>query len=115
MKGSFNLEEQESLQTIMGLIINGGNAKSDAMEAIQAAKTGDFDLAEQKLADSDKALVEAHHSQTAMLTAEASGEKMNISLLLVHGQDHLMNAITFRDMASEVVDVYKKIAGVPAE
>jgi len=46
-----------------------------------------------------------------MLTSEASGEKMDISLLLVHGQDHLMNAITFRDMAAEVVDVYKKMAG----
>ena len=112
MKGSYHLEDQGNLQVIMGLIINGGNAKSDAMEAIHAAKKDDFELADQKLKDSDKALIEAHHSQTAMLTAEASGEKMDISLLLVHGQDHLMNAITFRDMAAEVVDVYKKMAGI---
>lgn len=107
--------EQDNLQAIMGLIINGGNAKSDAMEAIQAAKTGDFSLAEQKLEESDKALVEAHHSQTSMLTQEASGEDMKVTLLLVHSQDHLMNAITFRDMASEVVDVYKKMAGVTVD
>lgn len=112
MKGSYRLENQENLQLIMGLIINGGNAKSDAMEAIHAAKVSDFELADQKLKDSDKGLVEAHHSQTSMLTAEASGEKAELSLLLIHGQDHLMNAITFRDMASEVVDVYKKMAGV---
>lgn len=115
MKGCYHLENQDDLQLIMGLIINGGNAKSDAMEAIQAAKIEDFDLADQKLKDSDKALVEAHHSQTSMLTAEASGEKANLSLLLIHGQDHLMNAITFRDMAAEVVDVYKKMAGVPVD
>ncbi|MED9788231.1 MAG: PTS lactose/cellobiose transporter subunit IIA, partial [Latilactobacillus curvatus] len=30
-------------------------------------------------------------------------------------QDHLMNAITFRDLAGEVVDVYKKMAGVPVD
>ena len=41
-----------------------------------------------------------------MLTQEASGEDIKVSLLLVHSQDYLMNAITFRDMASEVVDVY---------
>ena len=32
------MADQENLETIMGLIINGGNAKSDAMEAIHAAK-----------------------------------------------------------------------------
>lgn len=103
--------EPNNLEGIMGLIVNGGNAKSDAMEAIQAAKKNDFELAAKKLEDSDKALVEAHHAQTSMLTQEASGESVELSLLLVHGQDHLMNAITFRDLAAEVVDVYKKIAG----
>ena len=115
MKGSYQVEDQGNLQLIMGLIINGGNAKSDAMEAIQAAKVEDFDLANQKLKDSDKALVEAHRSQTSMLTAEASGEATEVSLLLIHGQDHLMNAITFRDMASEMVDMYKKMAGVTVD
>lgn len=103
------------VETIMGLIIHGGNAKSDAMEAIHAAKNDDFKLAEQKLEDSDKALIEAHHAQTSLLTQEASGEALTVSLLAVHSQDHLMNAITFKDLASEVVDVYKKIAGVPVD
>ncbi|MGY3778424.1 PTS lactose/cellobiose transporter subunit IIA [Isobaculum melis] len=104
------MSEQENLEQIMGLIINGGNAKSDAMEAIQAAKTGDFELADQKLADSDKALVEAHHSQTGMLTQEANGEPVPITILTIHSQDHLMNAITFRDLAGEMVEMYKKMA-----
>ena len=109
MKGSYQVEDQGNLQLIMGLIINGGNAKSDAMEAIQAAKVEDFDLADQKLKDSDKALVEAHRSQTSMLTAEASGEATEVSLLLIHGQDHLMNAITFRDMAVELIELMKRV------
>lgn len=104
------MSEQQNLEQIMGLIINGGNAKSDAMEAIQAAKKGDFELADQKLADSDKALVEAHHSQTGMLTQEANGEQVPITILTIHSQDHLMNAITFRDLAGEMVDMYKKMA-----
>ncbi|SBO16910.1 PTS lactose/cellobiose transporter subunit IIA [Carnobacterium divergens] len=107
------MADQENLETIMGLIINGGNAKSDAMEAIHAAKKGDFELADQKLIDSDKALVEAHHSQTSMLTQEAKGDHVAVTLLTVHSQDHLMNAITFRDLAAEMVDLYKKMAGGP--
>ncbi|SFQ04153.1 PTS system, cellobiose-specific IIA component [Desemzia incerta] len=107
--------DEQNLETIMGLIINGGNAKSDAMEAIQAAKKGNFEEADQKIKDADASLTEAHRSQTGMLTKEASGDPVALSLLMVHGQDHLMNAITFRDLAAEVVDVYKAIAGVSTE
>lgn len=100
---------QEQLEAVMGLIINAGNAKSDAMEAIQAAKEGNFDLAQEKLEEADQALVEAHHSQTGLLTEEASGNPMTVTLLAVHSQDHLMTSITFNDMAKEVVDLYKRI------
>ena len=51
---------QEQLEAVMGLIINAGNAKSDAMEAIQAAKDGNFTFAQEKLEAADQALVQAH-------------------------------------------------------
>ncbi|EUJ33954.1 putative phosphotransferase system (PTS) lichenan-specific enzyme IIA component [Listeria floridensis FSL S10-1187] len=94
-------------QTIMGLIVNGGAAKSSAMMAIQAAKDGDFEAADKNLADADAALLEAHHSQTALIQGEARGEKTEVSLLMVHAQDHLMNGITFKDLAKEIVDLYR--------
>ncbi|MDN6625737.1 MAG: PTS lactose/cellobiose transporter subunit IIA [Pisciglobus halotolerans] len=102
-------EDQQNLEAIMGLIINGGDAKSSSMEALQAAKEGNFDKADTKLKEADDALGKAHKSQTGMLTQEASGDPVTISLLMVHGQDHLMNAITFRDMAGEMVDMYKEM------
>lgn len=103
-------ESEENLQAIMGLIMNGGNAKSSAFEAIKAAKNGDFTKADAKLKEADKFLVDAHNSQTGMLTKEANGEHVPITLLMVHSQDHIMNAITFRDLAGEIVDLYKKLA-----
>lgn len=102
-------EDQQNLEAIMGLIVNGGDAKSSSMEALQAAKEGNFDKADTKLKEADDALGKAHKSQTGMLTQEASGDPVTISLLMVHGQDHLMNAITFRDMAGEMVDMYKEM------
>ena len=101
---------QEQLEAVMGLIVNAGNAKSDAMEAIQAAKKGDFEQAHEKLKTAEQALVEAHHSQTSLLTDEASGKPMNITLLTVHSQDHLMTSITFNDLAKEVVEIYERLA-----
>ena len=67
--------------------------------------------AEEKLEAADEALGNAHKSQTNLLTQEASGDSVELSLLLVHGQDHLMNAITFKDLARELIDVYRKLDG----
>lgn len=102
-------KDQETLMAAMGLIANGGNAKSLAFEAICLAKTGDIEGAREKLKESDKSLLEAHNSQTSMLTQEAQGDHMHVTLLVVHSQDHLMNAITFRDLAGEMVDLYEKL------
>ncbi|EAD7205297.1 PTS lactose/cellobiose transporter subunit IIA [Listeria monocytogenes] len=101
--------DNKNLEAIMGLIMHGGNAKSNAMEAIQAAKNGAFELAEEKISESEQSIVEAHHSQTGLLTEEAKGNHMEVTLLTVHSQDHLMTAMTFTDLAKELIDVYRKL------
>lgn len=102
-------ENEVLLEKVMGLIMHGGDAKSNAMEAIHAAKAGNFDEADEKLKAADEALSRAHQEQTSLLTKEASGDNIDISLLLIHGQDHLMNAITFKDLAVEVIGLHKKL------
>ena len=100
----------ENMEVVMGIIMNAGDAKSSAIEAIQAAKAGDFEAAAERLTHANEALVGAHKSQTAMLTKAAQGEKIEIGIYMVHAQDHLMTAIAFTDLAKEFVDLYKKIA-----
>ncbi|EKZ4384392.1 PTS lactose/cellobiose transporter subunit IIA [Listeria monocytogenes] len=101
--------DNKNLEAIMGLIMHGGNAKSNAMDAIQAAKNGAFELAEEKISEAEQSIVEAHHSQTGLLTEEAKGNHMEVILLTVHSQDHLMTAMTFTDLAKELIDVYRKL------
>ncbi|HEM4788263.1 TPA: PTS lactose/cellobiose transporter subunit IIA [Streptococcus suis] len=103
------MNSPEYLEAIMGLIMCGGEAKGFASQAIQAAKEGRIDEAEQLLQDAIASLNIAHKSQTQLLAKEASGESVELSLLMVHGQDHLMNALTFIDLAKEFVDLYKQI------
>lgn len=102
--------DEKTMQAVMGLIMYGGDAKNNAMEAIQAAKRFDFEAAEKKLKSAQESLVCAHNSQTEMLTAEAQGKENTITLLMVHSQDHLMTSITFTDLAKEIVDLYKSLA-----
>lgn len=104
------MEETMSLeQLIITIIVQSGEAKSSAMEAIQSAKQGEFDKAKELLAAANESLGKAHHVQTKMIQAEAGGEKTEVSLLMVHAQDHLMTAMTARDLASEIVDLYTRL------
>lgn len=103
------MEESELMQAIMGLILHSGNTKSDCMEAIQLAKKGNIQSAKEKIELANQSLVEAHHSQTVLLTQEARGEKVEVSMMLIHAQDHLMNSITFRDLAKEMIELYERL------
>lgn len=94
---------------IFGLITASGSAKSHAMEAIQHAKAGDFQQAKEALAAAEVDLGEAHKTQTALIQGEAKGDKIEVSILLVHAQDHLMNAIMLKDLATEFVELYEKM------
>jgi PTS system cellobiose-specific IIA component len=102
---------QVSLEEIITeLVVNGGDAKSKSIEAIRLAKTGNFETAELKITEANESLQKAHEFQTEIIQAESRGEnKAEVSLLMVHGQDHLMNAITTRDLAIEMVEMYKMI------
>ena len=93
---------------IMNIILHSGNARSLAMEAIQEAKKGNFETANKYITEATQSLGEAHKSQTDLIQGEARGEKSEISILLIHAQDHLMNAMTLKDMAAEMVELYKK-------
>lgn len=101
--------DEKTLQAIMGLVMYGGDGKSSAIEAIQAAKKGDFELADERLGAAEASLLKAHRSQTEMLGQEAAGCHAQVSLLMVHGQDHLMTGIAFKDLAKEIVDLYRVI------
>ena len=101
--------DDKLIQNIMHIIVNSGEAKSSSVEAIRFAKENRFKDAYRKLKDADDLLNEAHNGQTYFLSQEADGKKIDISILLIHCQDHLMNAITFRDMATEMVDLYNKV------
>lgn len=100
-----NLEE-----IITNLVLNGGEGKSKSMLAISSAQKGKFDLAEQYIKDAEEAICKAHNFQTELLQKEAAGESdIQFSLLIVHGQDHLMNAMTVKDLAKEMINIYKEL------
>lgn len=91
------------------IILHAGNARSFSMEAIFLAKEAKFDEARQKIDAAEAEFVEAHKVQTKLLQQEASGEPVNVSVILVHSQDHLMTAMTVKELANEMIEMYERI------
>lgn len=92
---------------VFTIIANSGDARSSSMEAIGHARNGEFDTAKACLDEANKKLLLVHSEQTKLIQAEAQGQETKLSLLLVHAQDHLMGAMTVRDLAGEFIELYR--------
>lgn len=93
---------------VMNLVCNGGDCRSKALEAIQAARKGNFEQADALMAQAQQSMHLAHNFQTELIQAEMredESEKAELSLLMVHGQDHLMDGMVVYDLASEIIEI----------
>lgn len=98
------------IETIaMELVGNAGEARSLAFEALAQAKSKNFEKAKELLEESKQASLKAHHIQTDLICQEADGNKVEIGLLMVHAQDHLMTSILARELITEIISLYEKI------
>lgn len=101
-----NLEDMDTV--VMELVVNAGDARSSAIQAIREARAGRFEEADRLLEQCGEALILCHNAQTDLVQAELQGEKVPMSLLMVHAQDHIMNAMTVKDLAAEMVAMLKE-------
>lgn len=102
----------EGLELLSFQIISAvGTARSMYIEAIQAAKSGQFEEAEKLLEEGQQVFLEGHHAHAGLIQKEAAGEKCEFALLLMHAEDQLMSAEAFGILAQEFIDVYKTMKG----
>lgn len=94
---------------IFEIISHGGNARAYAYDAIKAAQEGKFEEADKLLEQAQSELNIAHNTQTKLIQAEINGQKLEMNLLMVHAQDHLMTAISEKNLIEHMVKLYKMI------
>ncbi|MGL4938060.1 PTS N,N'-diacetylchitobiose transporter subunit IIA [Shewanella sp.] len=100
-----DLEEQ-----VMGIIINSGEARSCAYQALKFAKQGDFAQAEAKMEAARAAANQAHLVQTKLIEADMGEGKTPMTLIMVHAQDHLMTSMLAREMVKELIELHQLLA-----
>ena len=80
-----------------------------AFEAIAKATEGNIEEARTLLKESKADVNKAHRCQTDLIQQEACGNKTDISVVLIHAQDHLMNTMNYQMLADEIIDIHERL------
>lgn len=102
-------EENKLINVAMEIIINAGNARTKASQALDSAMDGNFEAAEQLMRGAKEDIKKAHNAQTDIIQDEASGKKHELLLLFIHAQDTVMTIISEYNMTEKMIKMYQKI------
>ncbi len=96
-------------EIVFSIIVNAGDARAKSYEALKYAENGEFDKADKMIIEAEEKIGEAHKVQTSVISKESSGEKIELSVLFVHCQDHLMTAISEKGLIENMIKLNKRI------
>jgi PTS system cellobiose-specific IIA component len=96
-------------ETIMELLVQAGSARSSALSALRCARQGNFSQADSAMAESHSAVKLAHAKQTELIGLDEGCGKLTVTLITVHAQDHLMNAMVIQDLAQDLIELYRRL------
>ncbi|MDV4151376.1 PTS lactose/cellobiose transporter subunit IIA [Clostridium sp. AL.422] len=94
-------------QVAFQIISSSGDAFGLLIEGLNYAKENNFKETDRCIKEAREALKVAHNVQTELLTSEANGKKIELSLLFIHAQDHLMNVILAETLITEMICMYR--------
>ncbi len=97
------------------IVAYAGDAQTDLIAALDAARAGDFDKAEELAKSANEALIGAHDTQTKLLSQEAGGGTMDVTFIMVHAQDTLMTTMMLEKQTRFMIDEYRRIAALEAK
>lgn len=100
---------------VMQIIVYAGKAKSLAMESVKLARNGELETAKSVMAEGNESLKEAHRFHGELLSDFAGDQEKKTNLFVVHGEDHMMAAITALDFAKELLFVYERLTALERE
>jgi Phosphotransferase system cellobiose-specific component IIA len=92
------------------IISNVGVARSNYINAIDEAKKGNIDKANKYITEGTESFLLGHHAHASLIQKEAAGEDVKVSLILLHAEDQLMSAESFKIIALKFIDLYQELS-----
>lgn len=92
------------------IITNVGTARSMYVEAVEAAKAGNFEEAHNLVAEGEKIFINGHHAHTDLVNAKVGVEDLQCMFLVMHAEDQLMSAETLKIVCDQLIDLLEQNA-----
>lgn len=107
-------EEKRELdldEIAMEIITNVGTARSMYVEAVEAAKAGNFTEAHDLIREGDECFLNGHHAHSDLVNKPAGTEVLPYLFLMMHAEDQLMSADTLKIICEEFIDLLENHLG----
>lgn len=103
------MDKEQIQQVSFEIILDSGEARTKIFAALASLRSYQFDKAAQELDQANASLVSAHRRQTQLLQQFANGLAVEMEIILVHAQDHLMSNMNLLEVAKEMMHLYEKM------
>ena len=104
--GTMSQNSREQELAVM-IIANAGDSKSTALEAIDYAREGYFEKANELLKQAQEVLQVGHQAHTDLIVLDAN-ERVDVSMLLVHASNHLSVAEVTVQFAEIIIGILEE-------
>lgn len=118
MKMAEEITKEDISMTGFSIVAYSGDARTFLMQAMDKASEGKITEARQLVKKAEESINLAHNEQTKLLSKEAGGNDMDVTFIMVHGQDTLMTTMLLKDEMKTIIDLYErvnKLEGKPVE
>lgn len=95
--------------TGFAIVAYSGDARTTLIKAMKEAREGHITKARDLVKEANDSINAAHNEQTKLLSKEASGMDMDVTFIMVHGQDTLMTTMLLKDQMETIVNLYERI------
>jgi len=102
------MSKKNSTRLGLELVAYAGEARSYLLEALDYARNKKFDNISNLLNEAEQLIVQAHRTQADMLFEEAKGNFNEVTITMVHGQDHLMTTILLKELVINLIELWRE-------
>lgn len=103
------LLSEEMLEKIMMGVAIARTAKFLGKEALSQVNQGNFEKARELYLEAKKSFIEVHGSHFDLIQKESSRERVDICLLLIHMEDHIMTTGLFLDTLEDQINLIERV------
>lgn len=109
MDAENQITKEDISMTGFSIVAYSGDARTYLMQAMDKASEGKITEAKELVKKAEESINLAHNEQTKLLSKEAGGDDMDVTFIMVHGQDTLMTTMLLKDQMKTIINLYERV------